>query len=290
MKNNSNLIFASISILLIIIIVLLVFYKNNNDKYLDTNYYYNKGVLGSEAITTESFVIENFDTIQEQQTIINNNNKINNLLSKLNNVPIVVLADTNKINTNFINNISSNINSQVSNLTSTFNNSGIGINNNIKNLEHNLSDLENMIYNMNLNKVKTKEYSQIKSLNNGMDMELIKTPNTYFQNIKTGLNTTAYMLMMNKGCLSVGANDYNVYKCNDKNPKQYFKIQNILNEKDYTNNIDLSLPSGTDDLSSVTYPFAMIKSVNNDNCLTNNHGNITVQPCYSFVAQRWMPL
>ena len=191
---------------------------------------------------------------------------------------------------NFINSISSNIGTQVSNMKSYYNTNNPLINNNIKYLENNLKDLENMITNANLNKVTKNHYSRIKSLNNGMDMSLVNTPNTLFTDLKTGSNSDAYLLMMNKGCLSVGANDYDVYKCNDKNPKQYFKMQHILNETDYTNNIDLSLPSGTDDLSKVEYPFAMIKSVNNDNCLTNNHGEITVQPCYSFVAQRWIPL
>ena len=51
-----------------------------------------------------------------------------------------------------------------------------------------------------------------------------------------------------------------------------------------------SLPFDNVDKTKISYPFAMMKSVNNDNCLTNNHGTITVQPCYSFVAQRWMPM
>lgn len=302
MKCNTNLIYALISIIVIVIIVILIFNKTdtnfdtifdaNFDKNFNTNLKHNnnhKGDRENKFNTTN--IIENFDV---EQTIIDNNIYINSLLSQLNNVAeISVSANTDNINKNFINNISSNVNaitSNISNYYNTNNNSDSGVIKNITGLENNLTDLENMIKNMNLIKVRNKEYSTIKSLNNGMDMQLIKTPNTYFTDLKTGSNTAAYLLMMNKGCLSVGANDYDVYKCNDKNPKQYFKIQNILNEKDYTNNIDLSLPSGTDDLSAVTYPFAMIKSVNNDNCLTNNHGNITVQPCYSFVAQRWMPL
>lgn len=289
MKDKSNnLIFAVISILLIIIIVSLVYYKNKTDKHLDKNYYNNKG-----AISTESLIIENFLTeedIADQQQIISNNELLNNYISKINNASIILNNDTNLLTENITNNISSNIGPIVQNISDKYNTSNIGINNNISNLEDNLADLENMIYNMNLQKIKTKEYSRIKSLNNGMDMELIKTPNTYFRNLNTGSNTAAYMLMMNKGCLSVGANDYDVYKCNDKNPKQYFKIQNILNKTDYIKNIDKALPSGTFDLTNVNYPFAMIKSVNNENCLTNNHGEITVQPCYSFVAQRWTPL
>ena len=313
MKDKSNLLFASISILLIIIIVILIFYKTKTDIHLDTYsnsktdkniYNNNKGVRessvqraepsrGTKALATEALVIENFDEAQDladQQTIIDNNNIINNLLLQLNNAPLVLDSNTDTINKNFINSIGGNINNVVSNISSYSNTNNSVINKNIISLENKLSDLEHTISNMNLKNVKNKQYSLIKSLNNGMDMSLINTPNTYFTDLKNGSNTAAYLLMMNKGCLSVGANDYNVYKCNDKNPKQYFKMQHILNETDYTNNIDLSLPQGKNNLSSVDYPFAMIKSVNNDNCLTNNHGKITVQPCYSFVAQRWMPL
>lgn len=280
-----ELVFASISILFIIIIALLIFYKTKNDIHLDTSSnYYNNNHNNNKG---GALVIENFD---EQQTIIDNNIEINKLLSQLNNKSIVLSVDTDAINNSFINNISSNINTVVSNISSYYNTTSNTNAINIKNLENSLIDLENMIENINRKNANTKEYTHIKSLNNGMEMDLIKTPNTYFTDLKTGSNTAAYLLGMNNGCLSVGANDYDVYKCNDKNPKQLFKMQNILNELDYTNNIGKALPFDNFDTSTIEYPFAMIKSVNNDNCLTNNHGEITVQPCYSFVAQRWMPL
>ena len=122
-----------------------------------------------------------------------------------------------------------------------------------------------------------------------MDMKLSKSTNNY-QVPETGSNVAAYLVNVNNGCLSVGANEYDVYQCNDNNVKQLFTMKNILNENDYSNNIDKSLPFDNVDKTKIRYPFAMMKSVNNDNCLTNNHGTITVQPCYSFVAQRWMPM
>ena len=291
MTDNKNFILASISIIIIIIIITLVFYKHKNDTSLDTSPDTFLDTSPDTSLDTSKNIIENFDITQDQQTIINNNNIINNLLAKLNNVSsISVNADTNAINKKFTTNIIDSINSNVALISSYSNNKSINVNNSISNIEKNIIDLENIVNNMNLNKVKGKEYSRVKSLNNGMEMEIVNTPNTKFTDLKTGLNNNAYLLMMNKGCLSVGANDYDVYKCNDNNPKQYFKMHHILNETDYNKNIDLSLPSAKTDLSKVDYPFAMIKSVNNDNCLTNNHGEITVQPCYSFVAQRWMPL
>ena len=286
-----ELVFASISILFIIIIALLIFYKTKNDIYLDTslNNHNHNNTNGTLSNNKGTIVIENFGDEQDQQILIDNNNMINYLLSQLNNESIIVSAN-NTLNNNFINNISSNINTVVSNISSYYNTTSNTNAVNIKSLENSLIDLENMIANINRKNANNKEYTHIKSLNNGMEMNLIKTPNTFFTDLKTGSNTAAYLLSMNNGCLSVGANDYDVYKCNDKNPKQLFKMQNILNELDYTNNIGKAMPFDNFDTSTIEYPFAMIKSVNNDNCLTNNHGEITVQPCYSFVAQRWMPL
>ena len=74
-----------------------------------------------------------------------------------------------------------------------------------------------------------------------MDITLTNTPNTQFIDQQTGVNTNAYMVNINKGCLSVGATDYDIYKCNDKNIKHLFKMQHIINEDDYNKNIDIAL-------------------------------------------------
>ena len=316
----SFILIISVSIIISISITLFIYYKNANTNYLETNSSIlnkstktnnkfndnlneklnekfngklNSNIIENFDIKENSNIKENFETMQElsdQQTIAINNKTINSLLAQLNNAPIVISPNVNTINKNFINSISSNISSLVNNITNIYSSSNSSFNNNITVLENNLTDLENMITNMNLQKVKKQSYTRIKSLNNGMDMSIINTPNTYFPNLKTGSNTAAYLLKMNNGCLSVGTNEYDVYKCNDKNSKQYFQVQNILNETDYTNNIEKVVPFDNIDKSSIVYPFAMVKSVNNENCLTNNHGSITVQPCSSLVAQRWMPL
>ena len=97
------------------------------------------------------------------------------------------------------------------------------------------------------------------------------------------------MVNLNDGCLSVGAIDYDVYQCNDKNSKHLFKMDHIINDKSYNDNIDKTVPFNND-TSKVNYPFVLMRSVNNKNCLTNQNGNITVQPCDSLVAQRWLPI
>ena len=306
MKDYYNfIIIISVSIIISTSITLFIYYKNKDANYIRTN----SSALNSSALKSSSInkrknskinnniinnnTIENFETWQDiatEETIISNNKTINDLLSQLNNASIVISPNVDKINTNFVSSISSNIGSIVSNISDKYNTKNNHSKTNITQLENNLIDLENMIANIKLNKVNNIEYKRIKSLNNGMDMNIVNTPNTYFKDLKTGSNTAAYLLKMNNGCLSVGANDYDVKQCDDTNTKQYFHLKHISNETDYNNNIDKAVPFDNVDKTNIMYPFAMLKSVNNENCVTNNHGSITVQPCYSLVAQRWMPL
>jgi hypothetical protein len=120
-------------------------------------------------------------------------------------------------------------------------------------------------------------------------MTLSQTPKTVFLDQGTGVNTAAYMVHLNNGCLSVGATDYDVYKCDENNYKHLFKMEHVINETGYQKNIDKTVPFNNTDLSKINYPFVLMRSVNNKNCLTNQNGNITVQPCDSLTAQRWLP-
>ena len=276
MKCNTYVTLGTISIILIISIAILVLYKNYEDN----------------PTSLESFISQ----ADAEKKIIANNNQINLLMNQFNANKIkldnTLLGDQRtpaSINSEFQNNVASNINTVTSLLSSNYTPKITANSNLINNLENSVTDLENMISNMNLDKNKKKIYTHIKSFNNGMEMNLTKSSNNY-QVPETGSNVAAYLVNVNNGCLSVGANEYDVYQCNDKNVKQLFTMKNILNENDYSNNIDKSLPFDNVDKTKIRYPFAMMKSVNNDNCLTNNHGTITVQPCYSFVAQRWMPM
>jgi len=279
---NCNIL-GVISILLIISIVVLVFYRNMND--LNTmNTMNNMNDINTNNI--EPF----FDPIDDR--IISNNIIINNLLKRLTSIKptIDITSNKNSVNYDFETNIATNISSNVSTIVTNYSTNSDINSRNITDLENKLIDLENLINNKKIEKLNNTKYSTIKSLNNGMEMNLFSTPNTLFQDITTGKVTDSYLVGVNNGCLSVGANNYDVYKCDDKNPKQMFKMQHIINETDYANNIDKAIPFDNVNKSTISYPFAMIKSVNNDNCLTNNHGTLTVQPCYSFIAQRWFPM
>lgn len=274
---SCNIWFIIILLLIVIIIGLIAFSNfkiNSLESFTDSN-------------------IETFPILDVSQNIMSNNDQINKLLYQLQNVnPKVQLInyDSNQVYQDYQKNVSSNINIINSQLANLYN-SNISVNDaNLTKLENTVSDLENLINNLGLTTLNNKKYNTIKSLNNGLEMKLVSTPSTIFQDYKTGSNITGYMVMANNGCLSVGATDYDIYQCNDKNPKQIFKMEHILNETAYQNNIDTSLPLDNTNKSSINYPFVMMKSINNENCLTNNHGNLTVQPCYSFVAQRWFPL
>ncbi len=274
-------IWAIVIILLVIIIIGLIVVSQKHTK-----------IDKIESFENE----QSYDPLQSSRIIEMNNDLIYNLINQIQNAnPQINLLNYdamnsyNDIGTNLSSNISL-INSALGNLYSSTIGSNSSATSKLNQIENTIIDLENMTANLTNELIKKKQITRIKSLDNGYEMDLISTPNTYFQDARTGSNIAAYMVGVNGGCLSVGANNYDVFACNDNNPKQYFKMEQILNETAYQNNIDSALPFDNIDKSRINYPFVMMRSVNNENCLTNSHGNLTVQPCYSYVAQRWMAL
>ena len=272
-----------IIVLLICCIIGLVIISNYKQEPFNSN--------SANAITTSTpSDYDNNDLLWYANTVEANNEVINTLSENIkNNIKIPLIA-SDTIQKEYTNNIQYGLNTLLNNSYNSYISDTSMINGRVKTLEDTIIDLENTINNLDLNEVNTKTYNKIKSLNNGLDIQLVNTPNTLIKDDKTGNTITGYMVMANDGCLSVGANDYDIYKCDDKNIKQIFKMEHILNETAYQNNIDMSLPVDNIDKTNINYPFAMLKSVNNENCLTNSHGSLSVQPCYSFIAQRWFPL
>ena len=261
-----------VSIILIISIMILVYYKNMEDN----NNMKNKNI--------EGFYDTLDDLLYTNNKLLNTN--INNLVSS----KINVNSRPDIVDKELQSNIAKNIVSNTSDVIKKYNTSNKINEKLIDKLENNVSDLENIINNKIKKKLTSTKYSVVKSLNNGMEVDLFNTPNTFFKDSRSGINTDAFLIGLNNGCLSVGINDYDIYKCNDLNPKQYFNVKHIINDTEYKQNVDNSINFDNVDVSKVSYPFAMVKSLNNDNCLTNNNGTITVQPCYAYEAQRWMPL
>ena len=297
MKCNIYLVLPIISILLIISIIVIIIYKNRQDNVLE--FFDTSQQQSTPPQETQNPInyptpkgTQQFTISELQDSLLANNNNINNLIKELSSIipDINIIDNKDEIENDFQQTVSSNIDDKTDIIYSSYNTNNINNSIQIDKLNNTLTDLENITDNITKKKIYNKKYMNVKSLNNGMEMNLISTPNTYFQDLKTGSNTGAYLVNVNNGCLSVGANDYDIYKCNDKNSKQLFKLEHIMNETAYANNIDSATPFDNVDKSSISYPFALLRSVNNDNCLTNNHGTLTVQPCYSFTAQRWMPL
>ena len=287
---NTYLGLSIISIILIISIIILILYKNHKDSKI--NQIKSNNNKNDNKINKEYFTIA---SDADELTIMNNNKDINDIIREINKIRpqnyINELYEENEeqIDINLQNDIKENINRYINNIKENDINDSNTLDDNITNLENKLIDLENIKNKLKLNKITEQNYSKIKSLNNGQEITLTQTPNTKYINSETGKTTNGYMVNMNDGCLSVGAIDYNIYKCNDKNQKHLFSMEHIINEQEYEKHIDKSLPFDNIDKKKIVYPFTMIKSVNNKNCLTNQNGNITVQPCYSFKAQRWIP-
>ena len=287
---NTYLGLSIISIILIISIIILILYKNHKDSKI--NQIKSNNNKNDNKINKEYFTIA---SDADELTIMNNNKDINDIIREINKIRpqnyINELYEENEeqIDINLQNDIKENINRYINNIKENDINDSNTLNDNITNLENKLIDLENITNKLKLNKITEQNYSKIKSLNNGQEITLTQTPNTKYINSETGKTKNGYMVNMNDGCLSVGAIDYNIYKCNDKNQKHLFSMEHIINEQEYEKHIDKSLPFDNIDKKKIVYPFTMIKSVNNKNCLTNQNGNITVQPCYSFKAQRWLP-
>lgn len=271
MKCNIYSSLGIVSIILIISIIILVYYKNMKDNNMKHN-------------NIEGFHDNLDDLITANNKLLNTN--INNLL----NSQINVSSNPDIIDKELQSNIAKKIDSSTSDIVSQYSQNNNINNQLINDLEKNITDLENIVSNKLKKNLSSSKYSHIKSLNNGMEVDLFNTPNTVFKDQRSGINTNSYLVGLNYGCLSVGANDYDIYKCNDLNPKQQFKIEHIINEDEYKQNIDKAFNFDKVDRSSINYPFAMVKSINNDNCLTNNNGYVTVQPCYAYEAQRWFAL
>lgn len=123
----------------------------------------------------------------------------------------------------------------------------------------------------------------IKSLYDGekISIKKIKDKNTYLINLTDSNNK------IKNSCLSINS-DSNITtdSCDEDDPKQYFELTNILNPSMYKDNIDPSIynPYNGNDL---VYPFTMVKSFHNNNCLKNEHGEVSVVPCVIKRSQRW---
>lgn len=125
-----------------------------------------------------------------------------------------------------------------------------------------LLDSENQVSNV---------IKQIISVQNGLKLTVLPVANS------------RYIVLMNDKCLSTnGVNRYQLDTCKHNDVKQHFHIIPIYTKQEYMKHLKVYQKD-----TNVSYPFYLVSSVSNDNCLTNNNNNITIEPCGDDVRQRW---
>jgi hypothetical protein len=297
----------TVFIILVIIFVGIIFFLLSNN--YNSNFNSNKTIELFDPTTTTTPIsiptptpipILSQDQIQYATDITNSNTLVSNvdtLNENINDINTVSSANA-RIKYNPIemkraigNTLANNTDLLVNNVVNNANHAqGNKMYEQITTLQNQLTDLENIVNKMNNKKMAESNYTKVKSLNNGMELNLINQESVDNSAGIFGATSKEYLVNFNNGCLSVGQNNYDIYQCDPANMKQRFKMVHVLNDVSYSNNVDKLLPFTTIDTTNTKYPFVMLKSINNDNCLTNNHGNITVQPCTTLTAQQWSPI
>ena len=154
-------------------------------------------------------------------------------------------------------------------------------------IKHSMNRLQQYI----VNNVPEKEFNSIRSLQNGtkLSIDKIKDKPHYL----VSLNNEKGFLNKNniKNCLSVKSNgDYLIEECNENNEHQYFNMNNIETPNIYKNNLEKNIIGNKRLPNNVKYPFNLIKSNHNNNCLKNFNNHISVEPCATKKSHRWEPL
>lgn len=192
----------------------------------------------------------------------------NTVLQKINFIPHL----------DIVNNYEENMNKYLNEKQTEVNSHADSKREQINQLEQAIEDIRKQLREKNIKDEFAKQYKVVKSYNNGQEVSVLKK------------KFNDYMLLLNNGCLSVSRdNNYKVTACNSDDPNQSFKIQPIYNKTEYKNNLDKN-SRRLINLGEIKYPFALVKSESNNNCLKNFHGNLSVEPCVESNGQMWQPL
>lgn len=155
----------------------------------------------------------------------------------------------------------------------------------IQKLKDNLKYINSLI---NLD-IDNKQYNSIKSLQNGTKISLIPIgENSYLIKINTSKFSSGYITANENGdiCLKKLQLDEN----KQYNNKQLFEIIEIKNETQYKTNLDRGLlVNQFYDYDSIVYPFSLIRSKYNKNCLQNFNNKLSLMTCKPFKSHRFEP-
>lgn len=234
--------------LLIIIIALIIIYLIYNHIYL-----------------RESFTLES-NIIAEDEAIIKDIQNLNNTFTKSSKLTNDILL-TSSFEINTWNNIMKN--SKVLKDIDKFDESINAYKNDLNTLEAQLTKIN----------IPIPKYESIKSLQNGMDLNV--------RNYKNNYN-----VQFNKKCLrATSTGDYTLKECDYDDPGQLFELNTIYTDVYYNAILEPGLDSSiVNESDNIKYPFIILKSKANGNCLQNNHGAISIEPCQIKKSQRWMGL
>ena len=95
-----------------------------------------------------------------------------------------------------------------------------------------------------------------------------------------------YMININGKCLHTNSlNKTTIMPCDEAKPSQYFELNMIYDKDTYKKNIGNN--QMIDNNPQIKYPFSIIKSVVNGNCVTNIDSIISTRPCIPDISQQW---
>ena len=246
--------FENLLIILFIIIILICMVRNIKEKES----------FNSEIPTDDVLANKMQGNIDDIKNVIEHNT----VLQKVNFIPHL----------DIVNNYEENINKYLNEKQIEVNNHADSKREQINQLEHAIEDIRKQLREKNIKDEFAKQYKVVKSYNNGQELSVLKK------------QFNDYMILLNNGCLSVSRdNNYKVEACNSNDPNQSFKIQPIYNKTEYKNHLDKN-SRRLINLGELKYPFALVKSESNNNCLKNFHGKLSVEPCVESNGQMWQPL
>lgn len=155
--------------------------------------------------------------------------------------------------------------------------------------------------------ISTNDYNKniIDNLHNKLDSleKIVGTGNNISSDIKgvqslqdglklniNHLEHNKYQVQLNDGCLDIkSTNNYGINKCDKNKNTQQFDLQYINNDAFYNTTLENGLDKVQSD-DNIQYPFYVLKSSNTDNCLQNNFGYLSLEPCVVRKGQRWKNL
>lgn len=146
-------------------------------------------------------------------------------------------------------------------------------------------------------KSKINSFRDHLELESGRDMKTIKSISSS-QNGQpltvVPISNDKHLVVVNNKCFSsnsVGL--YNLDKCNYLDFKQHFNLNPVYHDIDYNINLAPSskkvINSKDNNNKDIKYPFVMVKSHTNGNCLVNTNGSVYLAPCKATADFRWNP-